>query len=128
MIDEPGSFAGKFSSPRPHLGPEPSHLMSLAIFIKEQARVLSAELAAASSSCADRAANLLGCDLNGKEVLSAILAQIIAEKSGCEFIPVPTAVPPIARSYKSSSAASMRFKFAQVALRSQRTLDQSLRG
>ena len=31
MIDEPGSFSGRISSPRPERGPEPSRRMSLAI-------------------------------------------------------------------------------------------------
>jgi hypothetical protein len=32
MIDEPGSFSGKFNSPNPDLGPDPKNLISLAIF------------------------------------------------------------------------------------------------
>ncbi len=44
MIDEPGSFSGRLSSPSPQRGPEPSQRMSLAIFISEQASVLSAPL------------------------------------------------------------------------------------
>jgi hypothetical protein len=31
MIDEPGSFSGRISSPRPERGPEPRKRMSLAI-------------------------------------------------------------------------------------------------
>ena len=42
MMEEPGSLAGSASSPKPQRGPEPSHLMSLAIFISEAASVLSA--------------------------------------------------------------------------------------
>jgi len=34
MIDEPGSFSGIISSPKPQRGPEASQRMSLAIFIK----------------------------------------------------------------------------------------------
>src|ERR1700731_644478 len=34
MIDEPGSFSGKRSSPKPQRGPEASQRMSLAIFIE----------------------------------------------------------------------------------------------
>jgi hypothetical protein len=44
MMEEPGSFSGRESSPRPHLGPDPKNLMSLAIFIKLTARVLRAPL------------------------------------------------------------------------------------
>ena len=39
MIDEPGSFSGSVSSPRPQRGPEASQRMSLAIFISEAASV-----------------------------------------------------------------------------------------
>ena len=42
MMLDPGSLAGRESSPIPHLGPEPNHLISFAIFISETARVLSA--------------------------------------------------------------------------------------
>ena len=41
IIDDPGSFAGKISSPYPALGPDPKNLISLAIFIKQTAVVLS---------------------------------------------------------------------------------------
>ena len=39
MIDEPGSFSGRTSSPSPERGPEPSQRMSFAIFISEAASV-----------------------------------------------------------------------------------------
>jgi hypothetical protein len=42
MIEDPGSFSGSESSPRPHLGPEPRNLISLAIFIIETASVFKA--------------------------------------------------------------------------------------
>ena len=44
MIELPGSFSGKESSPRPLLGPDPRNLISLAIFIREAAQVLKAPL------------------------------------------------------------------------------------
>ena len=72
MIDEPGSFSGRISSPRPARGPEASQRMSFAIFISDAASVFSAPLANTSSSCAESAANLLGCDVNGSPVSSAI--------------------------------------------------------
>ena len=52
MILLPGSFAGSDNSPIPQRGPEPSQRMSLAIFIKLAASVLSAPLAATIASCA----------------------------------------------------------------------------
>ena len=59
MIDEPGSFSGRISSPSPARGPDASQRMSLAIFISDTASVLSAPLANTSASCAASAANLL---------------------------------------------------------------------
>ena len=98
MIEEPGSFSGRVSSPSPQRGPEPIQRTSLAIFISEQASVLSAPLAITSASCAASAANLLGADLNGSPVSFAIRAATRSANSGCVLRPVPTAVPPIASS------------------------------
>jgi len=39
MMEEPGSFSGRSSSPSPDLGPDPKNLMSLAILFKETATV-----------------------------------------------------------------------------------------
>ena len=52
MMLLPGSLAGSDNSPIPQRGPEPSQRMSLAIFIKLAASVLSAPLAATIASCA----------------------------------------------------------------------------
>ena len=80
MMEEPGSFSGRMSSPRPQRGPEASQRMSLAIFMSEAASVLSAPLAKTSSSWAESAANLLGCERKGRLVSSAIfLAARIGE-------------------------------------------------
>ena len=46
MIEEPGCTSGRSSSKRPARGPEPSQRMSLAIFIRETATVLSTPPAA----------------------------------------------------------------------------------
>jgi hypothetical protein len=40
IIEEPGSFSGRLSSPNPHLGPDPKNLISLAIFIRDTAKEL----------------------------------------------------------------------------------------
>src|SRR5947199_571176 len=82
MIDEPGSFSGSVNSPRPQRGPDANQRMSLAIFMSEQASVLSAPLAKTNSSWADNAANLLGCDTNGNPVNPAILAALRSANSG----------------------------------------------
>ena len=108
MIEEPGSFSGMCSSPRPQRGPEASQRMSLAIFMSEPASVVMAPWANTSSSCAESAANLLGCERNGRCVSSAILRAARSANSGCALRPVPTAVPPMARSYRPSSACSRR--------------------
>ena len=73
MIDDPGSFSGSISSPSPARGPEASQRTSFAIFISDAASVFSAPLANTSSSCAESAANLFGCDLNGRPVSSGDL-------------------------------------------------------
>ena len=65
MMDEPGSFSGKSSSPRPQRGPEASQRMSLAIFIKATASPRSAAIAATMASSEPCAANLLGAVTNG---------------------------------------------------------------
>src|SRR5208282_5189884 len=72
MIEDPGSFSGIDNSPIPQRGPEASHRTSLAIFISDPAQVAKAPLANTSSSCAESAANLFGCDLKGIWVSSAI--------------------------------------------------------
>ena len=94
MMDEPGSLAGRISSPRPQRGPEASQRMSLAIFISEQASVFSAPLASTMASCVASASNLFSAVRNGRAVSSAILAATCTANSGCVLSPVPTAVPP----------------------------------
>ena len=98
MIDEPGSFSGSSSSPRPARGPEPSQRTSFAIFMQLTASVFTAPLAKTMSSCAASAANLLRALVNGRPVMSAIFAAARSANSGWVFRPVPTAVPPIASS------------------------------
>ena len=82
MIDEPGSFSGRISSPRPARGPDASQRMSLAIFMSDTASVLSAPLANTSASCAASAANLFGAETNGSPVSSAIFAAARSANSG----------------------------------------------
>src|SRR5437867_6558026 len=50
MMEEPGSFSGSVSSPRPQRGPEASQRTSLAIFMSEAASVFSAPEAKTISS------------------------------------------------------------------------------
>src|SRR5579883_57575 len=105
MIDEPGSFSGRINSPRPHRGPDPSHRKSLAIFINAQASVFNAPLVNTIASLAANAANLLGAVTKGNFVNSAIFFATLSANFGCEFNPVPTAVPPNASSYKFGNVA-----------------------
>ena len=60
MMDEPGSFSGIDSSPRPQRGPEASQRISFEIFMNDAASVSNAPCAKTISSWADSAANLLG--------------------------------------------------------------------
>src|SRR6266849_883484 len=64
MIEDPGSFSGIDGSPNPQRGPEASQRISFEIFIREAASVSNAPWANTISSCADSAANLLGCERN----------------------------------------------------------------
>ena len=68
----PGSFAGKISSPSPHLGPEPRNLKSLAILIRLHAMTLRSPDISAIVSWAANASNLLGCVTNGRPETSHI--------------------------------------------------------
>ena len=96
MIEEPGSFSGRISSPRPARGPDPSQRMSFAIFMRLVASVLSAPEAKTAASWPASAWNLLGAVTNGSPVSSAIRRATRSANSGWLFSPVPTAVPPSA--------------------------------
>ena len=98
MIDEPGSFSGSDSSPRPERGPLPSQRRSLAILVRLAASVASAPLAKTTASWAARAANLLGALTKGRPESSAMRAETASPKPGGALRPVPTAVPPMANS------------------------------
>ena len=94
IIEEPGSFAGKMSSPYPALGPDPKNLISLAIFIKHTAVVFIVPEKFTIASCAANAANLFGAGLKGSLVIFFNSATIFLSKPFFVFKPVPTAVPP----------------------------------
>ena len=68
MIDEPGSFSGRRSSPNPDLGPLPKNLKSFAIFIKEQAIVLRLPENSTIASFVCKDSNLLGDVTKSKPV------------------------------------------------------------
>ena len=98
MIEEPGSFSGRLSSPSPLRGPEPSQRRSSAILMSEAARVRRAPLVMTRASWAARAANLLGAVTKGSPVSSAMAEATRVPNSGWVLRPVPTAVPPAASS------------------------------
>src|SRR5690606_7565380 len=77
MIEEPGSFSGMVSSPRPQRGPEASQRMSLAILARAQARVLSAPWRLTRASWPASAANLLGAVTKGRPVIAAIWRALV---------------------------------------------------
>ena len=80
MIDEPGSFSGSASSPRPERGPDPRKRMSLAILKSEAATVLTAPWLMTMGSWAASASNLLGAEVKGRPVMAAIRAAILSAK------------------------------------------------
>ena len=108
MIDDPGSFSGSDSSPSPERGPDPSRRMSLAILNRLAATVFNAPWVNTMASCAASASNLLGAEVNGRPVISAILAATFSAKPTGALRPVPTAVPPCASCISIGSDISTR--------------------
>ena len=106
MIELPGSFSGRISSPSPARGPEPSQRMSLAIFASGTASPRSPAEAAATASAPPSAANLFAAVTNGYPVAAAIRAATSTANPGGALSPVPTAVPPAASSYKPAQDRS----------------------
>ena len=98
MIELPGSFSGRCSSPSPQRGPEASQRTSLAIFVSATASVFSAPCALTSGSWDASAANRFAAQRSGSPVSAARRAATRSPNCGCVFSPVPTAVPPTASS------------------------------
>ena len=98
MIEEPGSFSGKrqFAQAAARAGSQPANVIGNL----HQRSGQSFQRAAGEDEFVMRgkAANLLGCERKGSPVSSAIFFAARSANSGCAFRPVPTAVPPIARS------------------------------
>jgi hypothetical protein len=57
IMEEPGSFSGKRSSPRPQRGPLPKNRISFAIFMRDTATVFNDPLTSTSASWAANASN-----------------------------------------------------------------------
>ena len=104
IIEEPGSFSGKISSPYPARGPDPKNRISFAIFIRQTAVVFIVPEKLTIASWAANEANLFGEGLKGSFVIFFISATIFLSKPFLVFSPVPTAVPPWAKKYISSKA------------------------
>ena len=98
MIEDPGSLAGKVISPMPLLGPLANHLRSLAILNKDPAITFNAPDNSTILSCPAKASNLLSAVTKGSPDSLEISWATSSENPFVEFIPVPTAVPPIASS------------------------------
>jgi len=64
MIEEPGSFSGSLSSPKPARGPQAYQRTSFPIFISAPASVRSAPLALQAVVCRERC-KLLGAETKG---------------------------------------------------------------
>ena len=91
-------------SPSPPSGPLPIHLRSLAIFVRATARLLLADEANKDLSWELIAWNKSLEGLKLSPVFLLISSHALIPTSGCVLTPVPTAVPPIASSWISSSA------------------------
>ena len=100
IIDDPGSFEGIIISPIPERGPLASQRMSFAILNSDPAIVFNDPDNSTIQSWAPKASNLFSAVLNGRFVIEDISFATSSAYPLKEFIPVPTAVPPIAVSYK----------------------------
>src|SRR6202171_6416788 len=96
MIDQPGSFSGRISSPRPERGPEPSRRISFAILNRPVATELMAPCTNTYASWEASASNLLGARVKGNLLILATCFANSMANFGFELSPVPTAVPPCA--------------------------------
>ena len=81
--------------------------MSFAIFIRQTAVVFIVPEKFTIASCDANAANLFGAGLNGSLVIFFNSFTIFLSKPFFVFNPVPTAVPPWAKKYISSSDRSI---------------------
>lgn len=103
IIDEPGSFSGKFNSPNPDLGPLPKNLISFAIFINEQAKVFKDPWNSTNASLHANDSNLFGAVTNLYPVSLEISDATASANPLYVFNPVPTAVPPYANSLTAAN-------------------------
>ncbi|GJE43314.1 hypothetical protein AEGHOMDF_2493 [Methylobacterium soli] len=108
MIEEPGSFSGSDSSPRPERGPDARRRISCAILNRPEARAASAPCVKTRASWVASASNLFSAEVNGNPVSSAVLAAKASANLGCAFSPVPTAVPPCASASTPGKVAAIR--------------------
>ena len=107
MMLLPGSFSGIEISPMPQRGPLLSQRMSLAIFISAVASTPMAPCAWAMASWPASAANLLAALVKAMPVVVLRRLATASPKPLGAFRPVPTAVPPMARSRTPGSVPSM---------------------
>ena len=105
MIEDPGSFSGSISSPRPERGPDARKRMSLAILFSDTATAFSAPDASTMASLPASASNLLAAGTKEQPVSFATSAAKASAKPACAFSPVPTAVPPCASCSSRGSGA-----------------------
>ena len=98
MMDEPGSFAGRWISPIPHLGPEASIRILLPMCIRLTARVFNAPEVSTIASCAESDSNLFSAVTKWITCkFSNLSSHFFGITFGGVLIPVPTAVPPSAK-------------------------------
>ena len=108
MMDDPGCVAGSLISPSPQRGPDPSQRMSLAIFIREVAMVLSWPETSTQASFAPWASKWFSASRNSSSVSSEMTTMARRANSGWVLMPVPTAVPPSASSASAFEAPCAR--------------------
>ena len=108
MMEDPGSFSGRLSSPSPERGPEARKRTSLAILKRSPARAARLPWKCARAPWLASPSNRLSAVRKGRPVSSATRAAKPSAKPSGAFSPVPTAVPPCASAWTPSSASSMR--------------------
>ena len=107
IIDDPGCKAGIFKSPNPDTGPLPIHLISFAILKSDTASAFKALDKWTTSSLDPCLVKWFSTSLKGIPIDDWSSLATSAPKLSGAFIPVPTAVPPIANFWTLSKEALM---------------------
>ncbi len=107
MIEDPGCTDGKSISASPVFGPEFINLRSLVIRMSSTDSVRRAPENSTNSALLCIDSNRFFDSLRSRFVIFLSFSTTLPAYSGCVLIPVPTALPPIPKSFKLSLALSI---------------------